>query len=76
MVNVQRKSEVSVQALRKIWQKSESIKKQDYQHQNAPAQTPDLPPKSRPRKLKGTVSVDGLPLSQVRGNLDLMQILN
>ncbi|XP_036073242.1 SH2 domain-containing protein 7 isoform X1 [Oryzias melastigma] len=64
MVNVQRKSEVSVQALRKMWQKSESIKKQDYQHQNAPAQTPDLPPKSRPRKLKGTVSVDGLPLSQ------------
>uniref|UniRef100_A0A3B3HZ71 SH2 domain-containing protein n=1 Tax=Oryzias latipes TaxID=8090 RepID=A0A3B3HZ71_ORYLA len=66
MVNVQRQAEVSVQALRKMWQQSESVEQQESEQPNAPAQTPVLPPKSKGRKLTGAVSVDGLPLSQVR----------
>uniref|UniRef100_A0A8C7XBB7 SH2 domain-containing protein n=1 Tax=Oryzias sinensis TaxID=183150 RepID=A0A8C7XBB7_9TELE len=56
MVNVQRQAEVSVQALRKMWQQSESVEKQESEHPNAPAQTPVLPPKSKGRKLTGAVS--------------------
>lgn len=67
------KSRVSVQALRTLWDKkttadhSNQGKTQKFQQQSdtTTAQPPTLPPKSKNRKLTGTVSVDAMSLSQV-----------
>ncbi|XP_021163300.2 SH2 domain-containing protein 7 [Fundulus heteroclitus] len=67
VVNAHKTSAVSVQALRSMWDQVEPGKKKGIQqHQNGPpaAPVPSLPPKSRNRKLKGTVSVDATSLSQ------------
>ncbi|KAM4596300.1 uncharacterized protein sh2d7 [Fundulus diaphanus] len=67
VVNAHKTSGVSVQALRSIWDQVEPGKKKGIQqHQNGPpaAPVPSLPPKSRNRKLTGTVSVDATSLSQ------------
>ncbi|XP_029354682.1 SH2 domain-containing protein 7 [Echeneis naucrates] len=69
--NTKAASGVSVQALRKIWDQksdhpSEPEKNQKIQQQSdaSTMQPPTLPPKSKTRKLTGTVSVDAMSLSQ------------
>ncbi|XP_054876986.1 SH2 domain-containing protein 7-like [Poeciliopsis prolifica] len=67
VVNAKKTSGVSVQALRSIWDQVEPDKKQkvqQHQSESHPAPAPSLPPKSRNRKLTGTVSVDASSLSQ------------
>lgn len=66
-------SGVNVQALRVLWDQKngriiEPSSKQRVQQLNDPqmVQPPALPPKSRNRKLTGTVSIDTVSLSQVR----------
>lgn len=69
------KSGVSVQALRNLWDQKTTAdhnnqgKTQKAQQQSdmTTAPPPTLPPKSKNRKLTGTVSVDAMSLSQVRG---------
>ncbi|XP_039992191.1 SH2 domain-containing protein 7 [Xiphias gladius] len=69
--NPRRKSGVSVQALRTLWDQkndhhSNPGNNQRTQQHNTPptVQPPALPPKSKSRKLTGTVSVDAMSLSQ------------
>ncbi|XP_042272979.1 SH2 domain-containing protein 7 [Thunnus maccoyii] len=68
--NDKEKSGVSVQALRNLWDKkndhSDPINNQRIHQQIDPltGQPPALPPKSKSRKLTGTVSVDAMSLSQ------------
>ncbi|XP_023264534.1 SH2 domain-containing protein 7-like [Seriola lalandi dorsalis] len=69
--NTKGKSGVSVQALRNLWDQkkdhhSNPGKNQRIQQQNdaSTVQPPSLPPKSKSRKLTGTVSVDAMSLSQ------------
>ncbi|XP_015252198.1 PREDICTED: SH2 domain-containing protein 7-like [Cyprinodon variegatus] len=67
VVNAKKSLGVSVQALRTLWDQVEPEKKHRFQqHRNEPsaALLPSLPPKSRNRKLTGTVSVDATSLSQ------------
>ncbi|XP_043960459.1 SH2 domain-containing protein 7 [Gambusia affinis] len=67
VVNAKKSSGVSVQALRSIWDQVEPDKRkkvQQRQNESPPAPAPSLPPKSRNRKLTGTVSVDASSLSQ------------
>lgn len=66
MVNAKKSSGVSVQALRSMWDQSKPAKTpnvQQHQTEPPPAPLPSLPPKSRNRKLTGTVSVDATSLS-------------
>uniref|UniRef100_A0A3B5KNG6 SH2 domain-containing protein n=1 Tax=Xiphophorus couchianus TaxID=32473 RepID=A0A3B5KNG6_9TELE len=73
VVNAKKSSGVSVQALRSIWDQVEPDKKkkvQQRQNESPPAPAPSLPPKSRNRKLTGTVSVDASSLSQVGWKLN------
>ena len=75
--NDKEKSGVSVQALRNLWDKkndhSDPINNQRIHQQIDPltGQPPALPPKSKSRKLTGTVSVDAMSLSQVRRKVEL-----
>ena len=72
MVNTERKSGVSVRALRTMWDdkrdnQRDAGKTPRFLHHSDSAQPPLLPPKSGSRKLTGTVSVDAL--QQVRPDL-------
>ncbi|KAM4743628.1 uncharacterized protein FYW61_021942 [Anableps anableps] len=67
VVHAKKSSGISVKALRSIWDQVEPEKKpriQQHQNEPPPAPVPSLPPKSRNRKLTGTVSVDATSLSQ------------
>ncbi|GLD72150.1 SH2 domain-containing protein 7-like protein [Lates japonicus] len=70
--NPKHKPGVSVQALRSLWDQkndhhNDPRNNQRIQQQNGPGtvQPPAVPPKSKSRKLTGTVSVDAMSLSQV-----------
>ncbi|KAG7242768.1 hypothetical protein INR49_020143 [Caranx melampygus] len=70
--NSAEKSRVSVQALRSLWDQKTTTdhnnqgrtQKVQQQSDTTTAQPPTLPPKSKNRKLTGTVSVDAMSLSQ------------
>lgn len=71
-----RDSGVSVQALRILWDQKNSPQtgpgnnQRTQQNKDPKAQPPTLPPKTKNRKLTGTVSVDAM--SQVRQELETM----